>query len=190
MVIAAFGWDQTEITAVLAMIIAFLAAWTAYQQDDSSRNRLVKDETLEAAGTLMRDFANSSIRYNKKMKEEDKRYYGIHTPDPTPTPVPKPETYPEADVDTSIIRQVRIHFWDSETKKRGKPYGVHGAEIRWAILDHTPVSVKELVNSDFDTATPFTLVFDESQRGQRLYLRTPRNTEFLVKIPGCLKGLL
>jgi hypothetical protein len=168
-VIAAFGWDQTEVTAVLAMIIAFLAAWTAYQQDDSSRNRLVKDETLETAGTLMRDFANSSIRYNKKMKEEDKRYYGIHTPDPTPTPVPKPETYPEADVDTSIIRQIRIHFWDSRTKKRGKPYGVHGAEIRWAILDHAPATVKELVNSDFDTASPFTLVFDESQRGQRLY---------------------
>jgi hypothetical protein len=42
-------------------------------------------------------------------------------------------------------------------------------ETRWAILDHPPASVTELVNSDFDTATPFTLVFDESQRGQRLY---------------------
>lgn len=52
-------------------------------------------------------------------------------------------TYPEAD--TSVIRQITIHFWDSVTKKRGKPHSVHGAEIRWAIgdnvPDHEPLSV-------------------------------------------------
>jgi hypothetical protein len=167
--VAAFGWIQTEVTATLAAINGFLTARTTYEDDNSSRNRLAKDEAKEAAKSAMRDFANTSIRYNKRMKEEDKRYYGLHTPDPIPTPIPAPATYPEAEADTSVIRQVTINFWDSETKKRGKPHGVHGAEIRWAILDHAPASVKELVNSDFDTATPFTLKFDETQRGQRLY---------------------
>jgi hypothetical protein len=37
--------------------------------------------------------------------------------------------------------QVPINFWDSATKKRGKPHGVHGAGIRWAILDHAPPSL-------------------------------------------------
>jgi hypothetical protein len=167
--VAAFGWNQADVSAVLAKIIVFLTARTAYGQDNSSRNRLIKDEARDEATHGMEDFANTSIRYNKLMKEEDKRYYGIHTPDPIPTPNSRPTTYPEAEADTSVLRQVTIHFWDSATKKRGKPHGVHGAEIRWAILDHVPSLVNELVNSDFDTATPFTLVFDESQRGLRLY---------------------
>jgi hypothetical protein len=165
--VTAFGWNQVEVTATLDAINGFLDARTAYEQDDSSRNRLIKDEAKNAAGSAMRDFANASIRYNKLMREEDKQYYGIHSADPVPTPVPAPTTYPEAEPDTSVIRQVTIHFWDSGTKKRRKLHGVHGAEIHWALLDHVPASVKELVNSDFDTATPFTLIFDETQRGVR-----------------------
>jgi hypothetical protein len=46
---------------------------------------------------------------------------------------------------------------------------VHGAEIRWALLDREPASEHELVNSDFDTASPLTLKFDESRWGKRLY---------------------
>jgi hypothetical protein len=167
--VAAFGWNQAVVTAALAMVDAFLTARTAYGQDDSSAKRLAKDEAKEATKNNMRDFANTSIRYNKLMKEEDKRYYGIHTPDPTPTPVPEPATFPEAEPDTSVIRQVTIRFWDSGTKKRGKPHGVHGAEIRWALLDHPPASEAEMVNSDFDTASPFTLRFNEGDRGKRLY---------------------
>jgi hypothetical protein len=84
-----------------------------------------------------------------------------------------------------VLRQVTIHFWDSGTKKRGKPEGVHGAEIRWAVLDHVPASVDDLVNSDFDTAAPFTLVLDEIQRGRRLYfcLRWESTTTNLPPAP-------
>jgi hypothetical protein len=47
------------------------------------------------------------------------------------------------------------------------------------ILDHAPALVEELVNSDFDTASPFTLKFDENTRGQRVFSacagkRTPK----------------
>jgi hypothetical protein len=177
--IAAFGWNQTEVTETLAKIDAFLTARAAYEETDSTKNRIAKDEAKDTAKSAMRDFANSSIRYNKQMKDEDKLDYGIRPVDRTSTAGTEPESYPEAEPDTSVIRQVTINFWDSATKKRGKPHGVHGAEIRWALLDHAPASVEELVNSDFDTASPFTLKFDESQRGQRLYfcLRWESNTK-------------
>ncbi|MDR1030449.1 MAG: hypothetical protein LBL76_06205 [Treponema sp.] len=68
-----------------------------------------------------------------------------------------------------MIRWIIIYFWDSLTKKRRKPHGVHGAEIRWAILDHPPSSVSELIHSEFDTAASFILIFDESDRGKRVY---------------------
>ncbi|MHC6203570.1 hypothetical protein ACYULU_10295 [Breznakiellaceae bacterium SP9] len=164
-----FDWKQADMTETLAVIDAFLTARTAYEESNSTKNRLAKDEAKDAAKGSMRDFANSSIRFNKRMKDEDKLVYGIHPIDRTSTPAAEPKTYPEAEPDTSVIRQVTIHFWDNVTKKRGKPHGVHGAEIRWALLDHVPTSVNELMNSDFDTASPFTLKFDESRRGQRLY---------------------
>jgi hypothetical protein len=164
-----FGWNQAEVTEALAKVAAFLTARTAYEEVDSTANRMAKDAAKEAAKSAMRDFANSSIRYNKQMKDEDKLVYGIRPVDRTPTAAGAPESYPEAEPDTSIIRQITINFWDSATKKRGKPHGVHGAEIRWVILDHAPASVDELSNSDFDTASPFTLKFDESRRGARVY---------------------
>ncbi|MDR2418855.1 MAG: hypothetical protein LBD79_07350 [Treponema sp.] len=167
--VSAFEWKQAEVDGTSAKINSFLTARTTYEDTNSTKNRLAKDEAKDEAKSAMRDFANTSIRYNKLMQPEDKLVYGIHPTDHTSTSVGAPETYPEAEADTSIIRQITIHFWDSATKKRGKPHGVHGAEIRWALLDHEPVSENELVNSDFDTASPLTLKFDESQRGKRLY---------------------
>ncbi|MDR2632064.1 MAG: hypothetical protein LBC51_00370 [Treponema sp.] len=166
---AAFGWKQEEVDGASAKIDAFLTARTAYEAIDSSKNRLVKDVAKAEAKQAMRDFANTSIRYNKLMHREDKLVYGIRPSGHKGTPVGTPETYPEAQADSSIIRQITIHYRDSATKKRRKPHGVHGAEIRWAILGHEPASEQELTNSDFDTASPITLTFDESQRGQRLY---------------------
>ena len=133
--VSVFGWNQAEVTAVLGTINAFLTALTAYEGDDSSGNRLTKDEAKDAAKSAMRDFANTSIRYNKRMTDEDRLNYGIRPLDKTATPGTEPRTYPEAETDTSVIRQLTIGFWDSATKKRGKPHGVHGAEIRWAQLD-------------------------------------------------------
>jgi hypothetical protein len=168
-VVAAFGWNQTEVTVILAPVNGFLTARTVYKQDDSSRNRLAKDEAKYVVKEAMRDFANTSIRYNKLMKEEDKRYYGIHTPG-HPSPVPVPTTSPQLLIDTGTRRRFIIYYKDEQSTRRGKPKGVHGIEIRWAILDHVPSGVEELINSSFDTNPPLTLEFAEHDRGKRVYL--------------------
>ena len=167
--VTAFGWKQAEVDRTVTKIDGFLAARLAYKETNSTKNRLAKDEAKKEAKQAMREFANTSIRYNTLIRPEDKLTYGIYPVDRTATPVKAPETYPEAEVDSSVIRQITIHFWDSASKKRGKPHGIHGAEVRWAILDHAPASEKELTNSDFETASPITLTFDESQRGKWLY---------------------
>jgi hypothetical protein len=167
--IAAFGWDPAAAAAVAAAIGGFLDAWETYRKVDSRANRITKDAAKKKARRGMRDFANFSMRYNRLMGDADRWYYGPRPAGGARVPGTAPQTFPEAAADSAVIRQVTIHFWDSETKKRGKPRGIHGAEIRWAILGHAPASVRELTNSDFATATPFTLVFDESDRGKRLY---------------------
>ncbi|MDR1247878.1 MAG: hypothetical protein LBK63_01120, partial [Treponema sp.] len=75
----AFGWNPAEVASTKTPVHGFLAARTAYEKDNSTRNRIIKDEAKEAAKAAMRDFANTSIRHNKLMQEEDKRNYGIHT---------------------------------------------------------------------------------------------------------------
>jgi hypothetical protein len=167
--VTAFGWKQEEVTETANKVTLFLTARGSYRSANSTANRIVKDTCKKAAIAAMQDFARYNIRLNRQMSEAQKLFYGVRTPDTTPTHVSAPASFPEADVITSIIRQLTIIFWDSITKKRAKPYGVHGAEILWAILDHEPASIKELVNSDFDTASPFTLVFDENERGKRVY---------------------
>jgi hypothetical protein len=94
---------------------------------------------------------------------------GIVIRDTTHTPINPPKSYPEFIIDTSIIRCLRILFWDFGSKSKAKPHGVHGSEIRWAILDHPPVSVEELIHSSFDTRSPFELMFDERERGKTVY---------------------
>ena len=137
-------------------------ARTAYEAENSTAKRIAKDEAGEAAKSAMRDFAHTGVRQNKLMHDEDRLFYGIHPADGIHTPGAVPGSFPEAEPDTSIPRQVTIHFWDSVTKKRSKPHNIHGAEIRWAELDNPPASIEALIHSDFDTASPFTLTFDES----------------------------
>jgi hypothetical protein len=67
---------------------------------------------------------------------------------------------------------VTIHYSDEsagEETARAKPPGQHGAEIRWAVLEVAPTVLDDLSHSSFDTRSPFTLTFDENQRGQALY---------------------
>jgi hypothetical protein len=86
------------------------------------------------------------------------------------TPSPVAGTYPDFDIDSGTIRRLTLHFFDQGSKKsKAKPKGQHGSEIKWAILSAPPASLTDLTNSSFDTHTPFTLEFDESQRGQTVY---------------------
>jgi hypothetical protein len=73
-------------------------------------------------------------------------------------------------IDTGTRRRLIINYKDEKSDRRGKPEGVHGIEIRWAMLDHADPDIKELTNSAFDTSPPLILEFEEHQRGQRVYM--------------------
>jgi hypothetical protein len=85
------------------------------------------------------------------------------------TPAPVADRYPGVEIDSGTIRRLIIHFFVLGNRSKAKPAGQHGVEIRWAILDAAPDSISKLVNSSFDTHTPFTLEFDENQRGKTVW---------------------
>jgi hypothetical protein len=77
---------------------------------------------------------------------------------------------PDSDVDTSVIGRLGINFFKKgHGHKRGKPAGQYGAEIRWMISDTPPARWDDLLHSDIDTHTPFTLEFENDRRGQIVY---------------------
>jgi hypothetical protein len=82
---------------------------------------------------------------------------------------PGPKTRPDFDIDSSMIRQLKVLYRDQGAKSHAKPHGVHGVEIRWMILDSPPQDIDELVNSSFSTRPPFTLEFKEHERGKTVY---------------------
>lgn len=86
------------------------------------------------------------------------------------TPAPVPTSFPVVSVDIGTIRRLVFHFTDSVTGKRGRPRGVAGAVVRWAMLSEAPRGVEDLLNSALDTATPFTLDFSEEDRHKTLYI--------------------
>ena len=131
-----------------------------------------KNTVKTALKAAIRQAVKAYLMYNPAVTDEDRDGLGIPIHKTTRTPSPKATTYPVRKADTSMLRRVTIHFADqhaTEETAKAKPAGQHGTEILWAIRDTPPASLKELTNSSFDTHTPFTLEFDENERGKTIY---------------------
>jgi hypothetical protein len=102
--------------------------------------------------------------------DEDRVAMGIPNYTDERTKPKPPKTAPEILPDTSTRRRIIAHYRDEGSDKRGKPQNVHGIEILWAILDHPPVDLSELVHSAFSTRSPLVLEFEEHERGKRIYM--------------------
>jgi hypothetical protein len=133
-------------------------------------NVLAKNVAKKVLDKHVRRVVKAFLINNPLLTDEDLKLLGLPIHKTTRTPAPVAETAPDFDIDSSIIRRLIIHFFEKDgDHKRGKPAGQHGAEIAWVISDTPPALVKELIHSSFDTRTPFTLEFEENERGQAVY---------------------
>jgi hypothetical protein len=123
-------------------------------------------ERFEAA---LRIFLKAYISYNPLVPYTAKLAMALPVHSKKSNPVPIPSTIPLALAETSSPGVVRIHFRNSVNRRKVKPFGVHGTEIKWAILDSPPINWTELVNSVFETHTPCALSFEGAQRGKHIY---------------------
>jgi hypothetical protein len=110
------------------------------------------------------------LKDNPAVTDDDLNHMGLPTRSSGRHPAPVATEAPDADVETSTIAHLTIHFFEKGSNhKKGKPAGQHGAEIRWAMLDTPPARWDELVHSEIDTNSPFTLQFENDQRGKTVY---------------------
>lgn len=128
-----------------------------------------KNEARKEAEGVIRPFKRNFIDDRDEVSDTQRLAMRVPLRNKTPVRGYEPDTYPEVEVDTSLIRQLLFYFRNLGSQRRGKPRGVHGMQLCWAILDAPPVSMDELANSAFSTSSPLTLKFEENQRGKRVY---------------------
>jgi hypothetical protein len=136
-----FGWDSAEVTEVLGKINAFLTARNAYEADNSTAKRLAKDEAKEETVDGMRDFANASVRFNKKMDDPAKLFMGIRLKDSTPMTHPAPSSQPDTVVENTVNHfEHRVKAMNHETGDAGKPADAYGVRYAWQVGGEKPAS--------------------------------------------------
>jgi hypothetical protein len=160
----AFGWNAA------GKIDAFLTARAAYLEDKAATRRLTKDEAKEAAKAAMRDFANTSIRFNKHMEDAAKARLGVHPGDPTHTPHPDPQTVPViAELKPLGACRIEIRFHDEATPgSRAIPAGYNGCLLRYTYGPERITEAALLTRSQLMTRSPFTLNLPAD--AERMYL--------------------
>jgi hypothetical protein len=144
-------------------------AWNTMKEPHTSIETEIKNEARKAAEVLIRPFVNRFLRF-PPVTNEDRMAMGIPNPKEGRTPIPVPTTSPKLLPNTGTRRRLIIHYRNEESEQRGKPKDIHGIEIMWAILDHPPVDLDELIHSSFSTRSPLTLEFKEYERGCHVYM--------------------
>jgi hypothetical protein len=169
----AFGWDAAECAATAQKITAFMTARSTYETDNSTRNRIAKDEAKVEAVDAMRDFANSSIRFNKKMTNEDKLVYGIRPADTTQTSHPKPESQPDTDVLPTLNHyEHRVNALNHALGDTSKPADAYGVRYAWQVGGEKPTSGEDLPKTVFSRRTHHIVTHTEADKGKTAYYAT------------------
>jgi hypothetical protein len=170
--VTAFGWDQAEVTAVLGKINGFLAKRTDYEADNSTAKRLAKDEAKDEAIDAMRDFANSSVRFNKKMDDPAKHYMGIHPRDTTPTSHPAPASQPETAVENTPNHFEHKVFALNHEGKAAKPADAYGVRFAWQVGGEKPASGADLPKTKFSRKPVLVITHTEAAKAQTAWYAT------------------
>jgi hypothetical protein len=146
------------------------SAYAAYKPE-STRNKLItfeKNESRKEYEPTLQRLINI-LQYNVIVTDDDRVAMGIYI-DPSRTSHDEdPVDMVDSEVDSSVIRRLKIKYFRAGYKSKAKSRTDQGAEMRYAVLDHPPTSIDELIHSVFSTKSPFVMKFDESQRGKIFY---------------------
>jgi hypothetical protein len=167
---AKFGWDVHDCLDLLQAVKAFLQAREAYEANRTPENRLRKDKAEKEVITLMRGFANSSVRYNKKMDDADRLPLGIRPEDSTRTTHEAPASQP-----LTVVENTHNHFehkviaYNPATEKHDKPDDAYGVCYALQVGGAEPASGGDILKTEFSRKTHFIVQHKEADKGKTAY---------------------
>jgi hypothetical protein len=144
-------------------------------EEPTTHTKVNVQEKNDARDVLEADIRQSVAEYlahNHLLTNGDRQLLGLPIYKDTRTPAPLPTKKPDFTIEPLVGSRLSVHYHahDEERERRNaKPFGVHGVEIAWAILDTPPSSYADLAHSNFDTRSPYTFQFDLTDAGKRFY---------------------
>jgi hypothetical protein len=168
----AYGIPENEWNVVAQEQSIFVTKYALAENPETRTSAAVvaKTEARKSYEKALSILIRRRLNLNPAVDDEARRRLGLPIYKTTHTPTPVAADAPAAECDTSVHGRITIHFFSAGSlRKKGKPFGQHGAEIAWVIRDTPPTRWDELLHSVFDTNSPYTFVFENDQRGQTLY---------------------
>jgi hypothetical protein len=154
-------------------LIAEYAVWyTAYALTFKPHTRvetLGKQNAYKTAAKHLRGFINQYLKF-PPVTDQDRLALGIPSPDLIRTTRKPPDEKVEFTFKLKDVRQLEVRFKVRDAIGRAKPHGYHGAVIAWDLLDKPPARHAELTRHVTATRTPYTLEFDDADRGKTVYV--------------------
>jgi hypothetical protein len=163
--------DPANFAQILIMITAFETALSKAENPNRGKADVkAKNDARDALKKAVRKFAKEHLTFNSSISNEERERIGLPVYKTGRTPSPVAKDAPDTDIDTSQVGRLTVHFFErGSSHKKGKPEGQHGAEIVWLVSDTPPTRWDELIHSGIDTNSPYTLVFENDQRGKTVY---------------------
>lgn len=130
-----------------------------------------KDDARAVYEKGLRGFIAEHLAFNSKVTDGDRERLQIRVHTGERTPVGVPGTFPVGSIDASSNQRHTISVVDSETKKKGKPAGVHGFEIWRKVGGEPPADDNDYTYVTTDTNSPHTIEYGLADVGKKVYYR-------------------
>jgi len=165
-------WSNIPVARYTELSTAFNHFGTALQDANevpTPANILRRNEAQAETTKILRGFVNQFLRF-PPVTNADRVEMGIPNHDTIRTDHKVVTEEVDFVIHLGAIRELKIDFWIQGADHKAKPHGYDGAVIIWDIRDTPPPQPTDLANHTMASRTPFTLHFDEEQRGKTVQI--------------------
>lgn len=165
-----YKWDDDDCTAVLHDIAISTGAFITYKDNNSTKNRIAKDDAKKIATKSIRAFAASSVRYNQRMDDAARFELGISPRDTVPTTHLRPVSQPRVIVENTVnYFEHRLRAESNETGTTVRPADAFGVRFVWQVGGERPLSGNDILRGRFTRRTVMIVSYSEAESGLPVY---------------------
>jgi hypothetical protein len=160
---------QTRVEELAAKFKAFAELFNTFEAVQTKGNRERRHEAQAEATRELRGFVNQFLRF-PPVTNGDRTDMGVPNHDTVRTDHTVVTEMVAFVIRLGVIRELVIDFWIEGADHKAKPAGYDGAVIIWGILDGQPQRHEDLDHHTMASRTPFTLHFEEEDRGKTVWI--------------------
>jgi hypothetical protein len=165
---------QERAAELREVYMQFDEAFDAAMETPTHANLIRRKEAQAQTTSVLRAFVNQFLRF-PPITNADRAEMGIPNHDTIRTDHKVVTELVDFVLHVNAQREVSVDFWIKGHSNKAKPHGYDGAVLVWEVVDTAsgnpaPENQDVLNNHMMASRTPFTLHFDETDRGKTVYV--------------------